>query len=80
MGLYLLGVCSSYCWPCACVDINKCDFIMHLTGCNYMFWSLLLSVTVDVLVSTAEGERKKKEVYKHFLLLSLPASHPPTFH
>lgn len=52
---------------------------MHPTGCNYMFWSLLLSVTVDVLVSTAEGEIKK-EAYKHFLLLSLPASLPPTFH
>lgn len=62
MGLYLLDVCSSYCWMCACVDINKCDFIMHPTGCNYMFWSLLLSVTVDVLVSTTEGEREKKSL------------------
>lgn len=42
-----------------CVDINKFDFIMLLTGCDYMFLSLLLSVTVDVLVCTAGDDGKK---------------------
>lgn len=39
---------------------------MFLTGCDYMFLSLLLSVTVDVLVSTAEDDGKMKQVRKHF--------------
>lgn len=63
---------------------------MLLTGCDYMFLSPLLSVTVDVLVSTAEDDGKNKKVCKHFLLLSLcspclpllPSNtlQPPTFH
>lgn len=50
---------------------------MHPTGCNYMFWSLLLSVTVDVLVSTAEGEiKKKKAINTSSCYLSLPPTLP----
>lgn len=51
---------------------------MLLTGCDYMFWSLLLSVTVDVLVSTAEDDGKiKRSVNTSSCYLSLPPPPPP---
>ena len=56
MGVYLQCVCGGYCRLHACVDINTFDFIMLLTGCDYMFSCLLLSLAVDVLVSTAEDD------------------------
>lgn len=75
----LTCVRGAYCWSCARVDINKSDFIMLLTGCDYMFRSLLLSMTVNVLASTAKDDVKiKKRVCKPFLLLSLLASRPPS--
>lgn len=60
---------------------------MLLTGCDYMFWSLLLSVTVDVPVSTAEDDGKiKRSVNTSSCYLSLPPTllpsstlHSPTF-
>ncbi len=52
---------------------------MLLTGCDYMFWSLLLSVTVDVLVSTAEDDGKiKRSVNTSPCYLSLPPTLLPS--
>lgn len=61
---------------------------MLLTGCDYTFLSLLLLVTVDVLVSTAEDDGKiKRSVNTSSCYLSSPPTlllsttiHPPTFH
>lgn len=71
----LTCVRGAYCWSCARVDINKSDFIMLLTGCDYMFRSLLLSMTVDVLASTAKDDvkiKKKGSVNSSSCYLSSP--------
>ena len=89
-------VCGGYCvfvvgivclwWVlcvCACVGINTLDFIKLLTGCDYMFLHLLLSVTVAALVSSGKDDAKIKNVCKQFPCylsppLLLPSSlHPP---
>lgn len=49
----------------ACADINKFDFIIHLTGCDYMvvvfFVPFVVTTTLDVLLpATAEDDGKIK--------------------
>lgn len=65
---------AAYCCLCASADINNCDIIMLLTACDYVFLPLLLSLTVDVLVSAAEDDGKiKSSVNTSSCYLSSPS-------
>lgn len=68
-----MGICSLFVVVIVgSVHLWICDFIMFLTGFDYVFLSLLLQLTVDVLVSKFEddGNPKKENVCK-LLAISL---------
>lgn len=59
------------------VYINKSDFIILLTGCDFRFLSFFVVMTVDVPVSTAEDDGKITKPVNTSCLF-LPHKHTPT--